>query len=230
MDNTKKFNHSEDIIEMKKYCFESGSDVFHSLMSSRVVGIVSDTGTDTSTLHTYSKQMILYPMFLVMEKTSYDSEPSSFGQRFGVLFQSDNGLWYTRRVTSTELLSVYSIEIDKDAVFPTKLDSVLDDIVPHSIPWNFRNSMMRDNTYITNLLEPLSNSDTQQCDTSQCYFTSTTPELLDWTNTYNDDIDTIFITSKLLDSQQVTWNDKELSKINSVYHVPLKDNIIQIVN
>ena len=89
---------------------------------------------------------------------------------------------------------------------------------------------MRDDNYITNILEPFSNSDTQQCDTSQCYFTSTTPESLDWTNAFNDGIDTRFITSKLLDLQQVTWNDKELSKINSAYHVPLKDNTIQIEN
>ena len=34
----------------------------------------------------------------------------------------------------------------------------------------------------------------------------------------------------MLDSQQVAWNDKELSKINSAYRVPLKDNTIQIVN
>ena len=148
VDNTKNIKHSENNIEMKDYYFESGSDVFPSLTSPRVIGIVSDTGTDISIIHTYSKQMILYPMFLVMEKTSYDSEPSSFGQRFGVLFQSDNGLWYTRRVTSTELLSVYSIEIDKDAVFPTKLNSVLDDILPHSIPWTFRNIMMHDDNYI----------------------------------------------------------------------------------
>lgn len=110
--------------------------------------------------------MILDPMFPAMERTSYNSEPSFFGQRFGVPFQSDNGLWYVRMLTSTELLSVYSIEIDKDAVFPTKLDSLLDDILPHSIQWTFRNSMMRDDNYITNLLEPFSNSNTQQCDTS----------------------------------------------------------------
>ena len=63
VDNTKKINHSEDIIEIKVYSFESGSDVFHSLPSPCVIGIVSDTGTDTSTLHTYNKQMILDPMF-----------------------------------------------------------------------------------------------------------------------------------------------------------------------
>ena len=139
-------------------------------------------------------------------------------------------MWYARRITSTELLNVYSIEIDKDAVFPTKLDSLIDDLLPHSIPWTFRNNITRDDNYITNLLEPFSNSDTQQCDTSQCYLTSTTPESLDWTNVYNDDIDTRFISSKLLDSQQVAWNDKGLSTINSAYRVPLKDNTIQIVN
>ena len=52
---------------MKDYYFESGSDVFHSLTSPRVICIVSDTGTDTSTLHAYSKQMILDPMFPARE-------------------------------------------------------------------------------------------------------------------------------------------------------------------
>ena len=88
--------------------------------------------------------------------------------------------------------------------------------------------MMRDDSYIANLLEPFSNSDTQQCDTSQCYFTSTTPESLDWTM-HTTMILILVITSKLLDSQQVVYFDKELSEINSVYRVPLKDNTIQIV-
>ena len=79
---------------------------------------------------------------------------------------------------STELLSVYSIEIGKDVLFPTKLESVLGDVLPHSIPWTFRNSMIRDDSYITNLLEPFSNNDTQQCDISQCFFTSATLESL----------------------------------------------------
>ena len=90
--------------------------------------------------------------------------------------------------------------------------------------------MIRDDNYITNLLEPFLNSDTQQCDISQCCFTSTIPESLDWTSAYNDDIDTRFITYKLLDSQQVAWNDKDLFKINYTYRLPLKDNTIQIVN
>ena len=89
VDSTKHINHSEDIIEMKNHPFESGSDVFYSLTSQRVIGIVSDTGTDTSTLHTCSKEMILDPMFPAMKRTSYNIESSFFGQRFGVPFQSE---------------------------------------------------------------------------------------------------------------------------------------------
>ena len=92
VDNTKNINHSEDIIKMKSYYFESGSGIPHSLISPRVIGIVLDRGTDTSTIYIYSKEMILDPMFPAMERTLYNSEPSFFGQRFGVPFQSDNGL------------------------------------------------------------------------------------------------------------------------------------------
>ena len=113
VDNTKNINHSEDIIKMKSYYFESGSGIPHSLISPRVIGIVLDTRADTSTLHTYSEQMILDPMFPEMERTLYNNESSFFGQRFGVPFQSSNGLWYARNITSIELLSVYSIDIDK---------------------------------------------------------------------------------------------------------------------
>ena len=113
MDKTKNTNHSEDIIEMYNYSFEPGSDISHSLTSPRVIGIVSDKRADTSTIHTYSEQMILDPMFSAMERTSHNNESSFFGLRFGIPFQSDNRLWYARMITSTELLSVYSIEIDK---------------------------------------------------------------------------------------------------------------------
>ena len=119
VDNTKNTNHSENIIEIKDYSFESGIDVFYSLTSPLVISIVSATETNISTLHTYSKQMILDPMFPAMKRTSYNSKPSFFGQRFGVLFQSDNGLWYARRITYTEFLRVYSIEMDKEVVFLT---------------------------------------------------------------------------------------------------------------
>ena len=48
----------------------------YSLTSLRVIGIVSDEGYDTSTLHIYREQMILYLIFLAMERTSYNKESS----------------------------------------------------------------------------------------------------------------------------------------------------------
>ena len=90
--------------------------------------------------------------------------------------------------------------------------------------------MMCDDNYVTNLFEHFSNSNTQYCDTFQCYFTSTTLNSLDWISAYNNDINTRFITSKLLDSHQVDWNDKDLFKVNSMYRSPLKNNTIQVVN
>ena len=67
MDSTKNINHSEDIIKMNNYYFDSGSDIFHSLTSPLVIGIVADTRSDTSTFYTYSEQMILDPMFPAMK-------------------------------------------------------------------------------------------------------------------------------------------------------------------
>ena len=86
VDNTKKINHIEDIIKINNYSFESGSDIFHALTSLRIICIVSDTRADTSTLHTYSEQMILDPILPIMERTSYNNESSSFGQRLGIHF------------------------------------------------------------------------------------------------------------------------------------------------
>ena len=65
---------------MKDYSFESGIDVFYLLTSPLVISIVSATENDTSTLHTYIKQMILDPIFPAMKRTSYNSKPSFFDQ------------------------------------------------------------------------------------------------------------------------------------------------------
>ena len=64
----------------------------------------------------------------------FEHIPNFFGHRFGVPFQSDDKSWYVRGITSKDLLSIYSIMIGEESIFPTKLDSVLDDMPPYSIP------------------------------------------------------------------------------------------------
>ena len=73
---------------------------------------------------------------------------------------------------------------------------------------------MLNENYTTNILESFSKSDTMQCDTSQCYFTSTSPETLYWRHAYAEDCDTKFILSKLLKSDCIKWSDADLDKVN----------------
>ena len=105
-----------------------------------------------------------------------------------------------RSLPSKELLFIYSIKCDSDAIFPTQLDTVIDELLPYSTPWEFRNSTMYSNNCVINILESFSNSDTKQYDTSQYYFTSITPETLDWRLSYEEDSDTKFIMTNLLHS------------------------------
>ena len=86
VNNTKNINHSEDIIEMNKYSFESGSDISHSLTSPRVIGSMSYKRADTSTLNTYSEKIVLDPMLPAMERTQYNNKSSFFGLRFSISF------------------------------------------------------------------------------------------------------------------------------------------------
>ena len=89
---------------------------------------------------------------------------------------------------------------------------------------------MLDDNYTSNLLESFTNGDTVQCDTVQCYFNVTPPEMLDWKTAYNTDKDTIFIMSKLVSSEKIDWKNEDLTPINRAYRSPLQDNRIQIVN
>ena len=90
--------------------------------------------------------------------------------------------------------------------------------------------MILDDNYMTTLLEAFTNSDTTQCATYQCYLNQTTPETSNWKNTYDNDLDTTLILSKLLDSEHTNWSDEDLAKVNSVYQLSLRDNRIQVMN
>ena len=119
LDNQNTLDHSDDIIELRNNMFDSGGDVNHPLESPRVIGIVSENVSTNSNIHKYTEEIVLDLMFPEMEQTSLNNEFSFFGQQFGVPFQSDNKLWYARSITSTELLSIYSIKIDTNTILPT---------------------------------------------------------------------------------------------------------------
>ena len=79
--------------------------------------------------------MVLDPMFTAIERTDRITGSNVFGHRFGIQFQSNKKFWYVREITSKELFTLYYIKVIMDAVFPTNLYPLLDDILPYSIPW-----------------------------------------------------------------------------------------------
>ena len=83
-----------------------------------------------------------------------------FGNRFGVPFKSCDNLWYTRSITTVELLNIYSIAVDNTKAFPIYLNTVIDSLLPFSIPWTLRSNIMLHSNYRSNLMEAFTNGDT----------------------------------------------------------------------
>ena len=103
-------------------------------------------------------------------------------------------------------------------------------MLPYSLPWAFRKHIISDDNYITNLLEPFSNSDTMQSNTAQCHFTSTIPEILDWKHPYNENNDTKLVLAKLASSKFVEENTANLERVSLAYRLTLRESRIHIVN
>ena len=152
-------------------------NIDHKLTFPRVTGLIDNDTNSKSTLNACREQMILDPIFPAMERTAVNNSCDFFGQHFRVPFQTENNAWYVRTVTTEELLYVYSITFDRRVAFPTNIDTVIDDLLPFSIPWTFRDKVM--SNYNSNILESFTNSNTIQCNTAQCYLNSTALEILD---------------------------------------------------
>ena len=221
--------HSMDIIRLAENTFDPDQDVTHKIKSPRVIGIVSDDANEDSTFKTCRERMILDPIYPAMEQIQHNTNTNFFGNRFGVPFKSCDNLWYDRSVTTIKLLNIYSIAVDNTKVFPIYLDTVVDNLLPLSIPWTFRSNIMLHSNYSSNLMEAFTNGDTTQCDTSQWYLYSSPPETLDWKQSYSEDSDTKVSMSKLINSEVVEWTNEDLTKVNSAYRHPLKEKRIQLV-
>ena len=78
------------------------------------------------------------------------------------------------------MLRIYSIPIINDnSIINAKAD-ILDDLLHFRIPWKFRSYIMEDYNQSNNMLDYFTLGNTTQCDTAHCYFTSKTPEILEW--------------------------------------------------
>ena len=67
-------------------------------------------------------------------------------------------------------------------------------------------------------------------ETARCYFTKHTPETLDWSTTYKEDISTARMLLKINGSQQTEWTPVDLKDIHKGYRQHLQANRIQLLH
>lgn len=143
------------------------------------------------------------PMFPAMKQRFYNSAAHFFGYRFGLPSCYRKNTLFTRRISSKELLRIYSINVDMTSAFPPTPDAAIDDLLPYCIPWKFRKNIMCSSNYAPKIMESFCYSNTTQCDTEQFYSTCSTTQTLDWHQAYKKDTDTNFIMSKLFTSENL---------------------------
>ena len=80
--------------------------------------------------------------------------------------------WYIGRVTNNEILRIYSIPFSSYNYVISAQTEIFDNLLPFIISWTFLYDVMEDDNRINKILYYFTIGDNIQCDTAQCYFTS----------------------------------------------------------
>ena len=139
------------------------------------------------------------PTSVVLDPTAPCIEPNlqsvraAFGQRFGIPFQDClSPRWYSRAVSTMELLRMYSLVEDRISIPDIILDTIpdIDHLLASGMPYNLRiASLNPDCKEGTSIEDSFVDSQDEHVFTVQCYLTSTEPSktILDWSAAYNND-------------------------------------------
>ena len=87
------------------------------------------------------------------------------------------------------MLRVYYIPIRNDNSVINAQADILYYLLSFSIPWTFWSPLMEDYNRINTMLYYCKLGNSTHCDTSQCYFNSKFPEILDCIKTYMNEND-----------------------------------------
>ena len=199
----------------------------------RIIGRIHRQDQHTSATTTSSH--ILHPDHPAYEP-NISASNQLFGHRFGVPFQNKNGTWFTRGLSTLELLRLYGVN-DTHLNNPTtlfRLDHAADNLLPCCVPSNFRNTFMNANdSPWTELSSTLALGPDLHTSSSQCFVISSTtaaPCTLDWTAAYHRDKDTNAIISNFRKEKPQVWSPAILATIHSSYHSFLKAGHIQTMH
>ena len=119
------------------------------------------------------------------------------------------------------MLCIYSIPVSNDNSVISAQADIVDGLLPFRIPWTFMSDAMEDKNRSNNILDYLTLSDTAQCEISQCYFTSKSPEILEWSKLYMNNKDTNMMLKNIQKSKNVKWTAAQLKLISPGYNTAL---------
>ena len=171
------------------------------------------SSTDPHCTTISAADLVLDPAFPATEPVAAILCNSILGRRFGIPSPGINNRdWRIRSLTNSELLQTYSIPASAvpHSTHHTDYSTLLDDLLPFSVPWKLRLDSTNSIVTSTGILDQFAFSNSMHCDTMQCYFTKRTPETLDWTTAYHNDPSTQCIMSGLGIHKANEWSKADL--------------------
>jgi len=191
----------------------------------------SSTNPHSTTIS--SADLVLDPVFPATEPVAAILCNSILGRQFGIPSPGINNQdWCIRSLTNSELLQTYSIPASAvpHSKHHTDFSTLLDDLLPLSIPWKLRIDSTNTIVTSTGILDQFAFSSSMHCNTMQCYFTKRTPETLDWSTAYHSDPSTQCIMSGLATHKANEWSKPELKLAGPGFILPLQQGRVLLVN
>ena len=125
-------------------------------------------------------------------------------------YTNDDWVQYNHSISKLGLLHLYGIktqhgEINSALLF--SMDSTLDTLIPHRLPYEFRRKIMDTSTSQSHILDAFISSCDGQMSTPQCFHIEQhiSCNTLDWKNTFKYDNDTFQIISHLRKHNTEYW-------------------------
>ena len=125
---------------------------------------------------------------------------------------------------------MYSIPADTNPGIASFSPAMLDDLLPFSLPWIFRFYTLECNLRNCNNRNYFMLGNSTQYYTAKCYFTTTTPHILDLEAAYRYDLDTKTISQESKKKKYTNWIVENMKPISAGLKTALKDGTIQVLN
>ena len=133
-------------------------------------------------------------------------------------------------MNNDEKLHIYYLPVrNYNSVIIAQSDT-LDDLLTLGIQWKIRSDIMEYYNWSKNRLDYFSLGYTTQRDTSQCYFTSNSLEILDCSKAYKNVNNADMVLKNIQKYENMKWTADHLKAISPGYKTVVKEGRTQILN